>query len=354
MVSRNLMICGTGDRTLEIRAAKKTLLVQNLQNSRHLEASRFLYLRAVRKLTSRFDYVLWEGEDKFAKFSPLLQEIDDSLEELEPGRTIPDDETLQKILDGVEKNCEKLESNFLYESLPVSQIRNFSAWAHLASENGKKVLVIENADMMMESARNALLKILEEPPQDVCFILTTSRRSSILPTILSRVRTYNFFERTAEQQQNVIRRVFHHESNFNDAEFSSVDEFLQSFLSVSPQIVLQKAAEFFDSVSEGKVPDAAKIVSDCGSFEPRLVFKIFIKGIISAQSHLKNSQEGAEISFKILQVLQKSLNSVTIFNQNPRSCLEELTRSLMQINFLNDGFLSRKKNEKRENFIEEK
>jgi DNA polymerase-3 subunit gamma/tau len=102
------------------------------------------------------------------------------------------------------------------------------------------------------------------------------------------------------------------------------------------------------------VPDAAKIVSDCGSFEPRLVFKIFIKGIISAQSHLKNSQEGAEISFKILQVLQKSLNSVTIFNQNPRSCLEELTRSLMQINFLNDGFLSRKKNESRENFIEEK
>lgn len=149
-------------------------------------------MRAVRKLISKFNSVLWNGDDKLSKFSPLLQNIEEGLEKIQPGRILPDDEELRKILDSIEKDCTKLESSFLYSSLPVLQIRNFSSWAHLSSSNGRKVLIIENADLMADSARNALLKILEEPPEDVIFILTTTKRGAILPTILSRVRTYNF------------------------------------------------------------------------------------------------------------------------------------------------------------------
>ncbi|UKI54539.1 MAG: DNA polymerase III [Treponema succinifaciens] len=342
MVSQNLLICGAGNRTLEIAAAKKTLISQNIQNTKHLEASRYLYLRAVRKLISKFNSVLWNGDDKLSKFSPLLQNIEEGLEKIQPGRILPDDEELRKILDSIEKDCTKLESSFLYSSLPVLQIRNFSSWAHLSSSNGIKVLIIENADLMADSARNALLKILEEPPEDVIFILTTTKRGAILPTILSRVRTYNFFERSPEQQRNVINRIFHYEPDFNDEkEFSSITQFMQSFLTVKPELVKSCAADFFSNVAKGHIPDIPKIISTCASFEPRILFKIFICGIIESQENLKTSAAGSEVSFNVLKQLRTSLNNVEIFNQNPSACLEELARNLMHINYMNDGILKK-------------
>lgn len=346
MVSQNVLVLGAGNRTLEIAAAREALTRESLQNTKHLEAARFLYLRAVRKLTARFSPVLWEGEDKLSKFAPLLQSIDESLELLQPGRKVPDDDRLKKILDEVEKNCGKLESSFLYDSVPVSQIRNFSAWAHLKADSGKKVLIIENADLMAESARNALLKILEEPLENVVFILTTERKSALLPTILSRVRTYSFFERTPDQQKNVISRVFHYEGALHSGtEYESITAFLLSFLKVKPEDVKLCAFEFFKSVVNGRVPDIPQIVSSCSSFEPRVLFSIFIQGIIEAQEKLKKSAAGSEASFQVLQQLKKAVNSVTVFNQSPASCLEELARNIMQVQYCNSGILRSAVNE---------
>ena len=83
-------------------------------------------------------------------------------------------------------------------------------------------MIIENADKMQESVRNALLKILEEPPADCNFVLTTSNRGAVMPTILSRVRTYNFYHRTVSQQLEVVKRVFHDD----DISFSNISEYL--------------------------------------------------------------------------------------------------------------------------------
>ena len=340
LVSANLLLVGPGDRTLEIRAAKDTLLAQNANNTRHLEAARYLYLRAVRKLTARFSPVLWEGDDKLSKFSPLLQAINDDLENLNPDRTLPDGDALQKILDDIEKQCGKLEDGFLYDALPVSQIRNFSAWAHLTSNSGKKVLIIENADLMADSSRNALLKILEEPPEDTVFILTTVRRGALLPTILSRVRSYTFFPRSVEQQQDVIKRVFHAELSTDvQKQAGVISEFLQSYLPISPELVRNSARQYFESISQGHVPDIPAIMSACGNFSPRVLFSLFLKGIIEAQRGLDGSAAGAEVSVAIMEELHKAGNNVGIFNQNPAAALELLTRNLMQINHLHNGIL---------------
>ena len=61
---------------------------------------------------------------------------------------------------------------------------------------------------MMDAARNALLKILEEPPEQTTFVLTTSRRQAIIPTILSRLRPYRFVQRDAAAARQVLVRVF--------------------------------------------------------------------------------------------------------------------------------------------------
>lgn len=345
LVSQNVLITGSGNKILEINAAKNTLLVMNIQNSRHLEASRYLFIRAVRKLTSRFSPVLWEGEDKLAKFSPLLESINDNLELIQPGKVLPEDSDLRKIVDSITADCQKLESSFLYSSLPVSQIRNFSSWAHRTSANsasGKKIIIIENAEQMLDGSKNALLKILEEPPKDTVFILTTTQKGAMLPTILSRLRTYSFIERSVAQQQDLIQRVFH-TTSLSGNQYQTINDFLQTFLPVTPETLYAHAESFFSKIAEGHIPDVPSLVTACAGFEPRIVFKIFLQGIIESQKKLLSSGAGAETSSSLLNILREAWNSVSVYNQNPAAVLEELTRSIMQLNFLNDGILRNQK-----------
>ncbi|MBO5762118.1 MAG: hypothetical protein J6S53_11335 [Lentisphaeria bacterium] len=70
----------------------------------------------------------------------------------------------------------------------IDTLRWFEAQFHLSASTscGWKIGVIQEADTMNESAQNAFLKTLEEPPGKCFFLLTTSRASRLLPTIRSR------------------------------------------------------------------------------------------------------------------------------------------------------------------------
>lgn len=58
--------------------------------------------------------------------------------------------------------------------------------------NARKVYVIDEVHMLSQAAFNAFLKTLEEPPRYAIFILATTERHKILPTILSRCQIFNF------------------------------------------------------------------------------------------------------------------------------------------------------------------
>jgi hypothetical protein len=65
--------------------------------------------------------------------------------------------------------------------------------SRLRTKQDKRLFVIiEDAEKLTPDAQNALLKILEEPPNNVSFILTTSRYNSIFPTIKSRVTKWEW------------------------------------------------------------------------------------------------------------------------------------------------------------------
>lgn len=64
------------------------------------------------------------------------------------------------------------------------------------AENALKTIILAGDKFNIE-AQNALLKVLEEPPQNVKFILVTKYKSAILPTILSRMLLVNKRERSA-------------------------------------------------------------------------------------------------------------------------------------------------------------
>jgi len=77
--------------------------------------------------------------------------------------------------------------------IKVEVVRQISARAGLRPLRArKKVFIIDGFEMMNETAQNALLKTLEEPPGDTVFILIAYALENLLPTVRSRVQLLNF------------------------------------------------------------------------------------------------------------------------------------------------------------------
>lgn len=75
----------------------------------------------------------------------------------------------------------------------VDDIRSLIDQVRIPPQIGKyKVYIIDEVHMLSSSAFNAFLKTLEEPPQHAVFILATTEKHKILPTILSRCQIYDF------------------------------------------------------------------------------------------------------------------------------------------------------------------
>ena len=75
----------------------------------------------------------------------------------------------------------------------VDDIRNLIDQVRYAPQSGKyKVYIIDEVHMLSNAAFNAFLKTLEEPPSYAIFILATTEKSKVIPTILSRCQIYDF------------------------------------------------------------------------------------------------------------------------------------------------------------------
>ena len=327
LICSNLMLMGPRDCSLEISAAAKTFTDAHFINAKFIDAARYLFLRSVRKLTLRFNGILWEGDSSLNKIGSLIEEINENLEVLDFPRELPDITEVKKICEEISKLCNKLEEDFLYDSIPINQVRNMEAWAHIKTEEGRKTVIIENADRMQTSVRNAMLKILEEPPEDVVFILLTSKRNAIMQTILSRVRTYNFSDRTLNQQREVITRVFHNE------DFSgSINDYLLTYLPVTPTEIKGQARVFYNSVANRQICNIEEIVKKCEKFNPRIELRLFLSNIAAFTKPLLNSQAGTEAAAQTIQLLRNCSDNITLYNQSPASALEILMRDMFALN----------------------
>ena len=188
--------------------------------------ARYLVIRSVRKLTRRFDPWLWEGEEaRVRKVSGSLDSLEEILDELDPAGAELPQKRIEALIATLGAEAAKIVAGVNLGHIPIATVRNISAWAHTTGRGSGKTIILENAETMLDAARNALLKILEEPPEGVHFILTTPRRGALLPTILSRVRGYAFRERSEAGEREVLTRIFREPSG----EYRSLRDYFHGF-----------------------------------------------------------------------------------------------------------------------------
>ena len=87
----------------------------------------------------------------------------------------------------------------------VDDIKNLMDQVRIPPQVGRySVYIIDEVHMLSQAAFNAFLKTLEEPPAHAIFILATTEKHKILPTILSRCQTYDFNRITVD---NIVRNL---------------------------------------------------------------------------------------------------------------------------------------------------
>ena len=110
-----------------------------------------------------------------------------------------------KLLAGTHPDCIFVSGT---EKTSVDDVRKIEDEAYLApNEASCKVFMLEDADKYNIQSQNALLKIIEEPPKNVKFILTASSKSALLPTVCSKVCCVSVPNRSLEQIKSSVRNA---------------------------------------------------------------------------------------------------------------------------------------------------
>ena len=90
----------------------------------------------------------------------------------------------------------------------VDDIRNLTDQVRIPPQVGKyKVYIIDEVHMLSQSAFNAFLKTLEEPPKHCIFILATTEKHKIIPTILSRCQIFDFKRITVKDTKDYLKYI---------------------------------------------------------------------------------------------------------------------------------------------------
>jgi DNA polymerase-3 subunit gamma/tau len=144
--------------------------------------------------------------------------------------------------DGASLNIHELDAA---SNNSVDDIRSLVEQVRFAPQAGKyKVYIVDEVHMLSTSAFNAFLKTLEEPPPYAIFILATTEKHKILPTILSRCQIFDFKRITTNDTVEHLQEIV-------DKEEIKTDK-------ASLQVIAQK--------SEGCMRDALSILDKIVSF----------------------------------------------------------------------------------------
>lgn len=223
--------------------------------------------------------------------------------------------------EGISMNIHELDAA---SNNSVDDIRTLTEQVRFAPQAGKyKVYIIDEVHMLSSSAFNAFLKTLEEPPPYAIFILATTEKHKILPTILSRCQIFDFKRITPGDTVEHLQEICNKEEiNANKAAL---------------QVIAQK--------SEGCMRDALSILDKIVSFtNGELSYQNTLEhlNILDAEYYFKMSdammeQDLAEAMLLYDGINRKGfegdlvLNGFAEFIRNLLVCKDEKAAGLLEV-----------------------
>lgn len=179
----------------------------------------------------------------------------------------------------------------------VDDIRNLTDMVRIPPQVGKySVYIIDEVHMLSSAAFNAFLKTLEEPPAHAIFILATTEKHKILPTILSRCQTFDF-------NRISVPDIVHNLEDIASKEGISIDSGSLHVIAVKADGAMRDALTIFDQIVAfcGKEVRYEDVIRDLNVLDYEYYFKI-----------VDNSLAGDYMSSLLLldEILSKGFNAL--------------------------------------------
>ena len=152
----------------------------------------------------------------------------------------------------------------------VEHIKSLMEQTRIPPQIGKyKVFIIDEVHMLSTQAFNAFLKTLEEPPSHVIFILATTEKHKILPTILSRCQIYDF-------ERMTVKNTIDHLKSVADKEGITYEEEALAVIAEKADGGMRDALSIFDqaaSFCQGNIT-YQKVIEDLNVLDSDNYFRI--------------------------------------------------------------------------------
>jgi DNA polymerase III delta prime subunit len=301
----------------EIRAGLD--LLQRVPNSEHVR----FFMQQVRKLIGKYQSELFEDTSANAKL--LLKaafEIDEKLVNLE---SQPINKKTAVLAEKISGDCEKLAASAKSGNIPVSQIRKITTWSYSTPEHSAKTIILEGIEKISDASKNALLKTLEEPPNNTLFIIISEQPGALPLTILSRVRKYQISERLWPDQEKVIRSVFEDDPD----NYDSIKTFFMVKSGIDCRSLRSEAELYVASLLQRKDIPYSALQGLLSKISKEKLYAEFITETIQVleeevDARLIPSSKAAAV----MQELHSAYAKNRYFNQNPALSLEALHNSI--------------------------
>ena len=287
---------------------------------------RYFFIETVRSVMLQYHPALQkDGHDAKDKYFETAGQIDEMLLDFQDmsmeDREFP--KLAEKIMDLASRD------DFMFKGkkrggITVDDIRAVQSYVSVG-EN-LKFIILENIESSTEATRNALLKVLEEPPVGAYFILISDNPQRILQTILSRVRKFTFLPPSREHLNECLAERF-----LTYKKYADMDEFFyETMLSEEERAELEKiAGRYLDSLLTGKMPDVRDENQMFTTIEKDKGLDYFLslveKGIEGAFRDGKLSPYEAKRRMKLLSEMTVNRE---VYNQNVRVGLDLALREV--------------------------
>ena len=207
----------------------------------------------------------------------------------------------------------------------VDDIRSLTDQVRIPPQTGKfKVYIIDEAHMLSQAAFNSFLKTLEEPPAHAIFILATTEKHKIIPTILSRCQIFDF---KRIEIKDIIKKL----KEISDEQMIICEEEALHVIAQKADGALRDALSIFDQIVSfcGKEITYKKVIENLNIIDFEYFFEI-TNNIIQ-----RNTSECLNILNEILNNGFNAHNFITKLTEHFRNLL--ISKDNETINLLNES-----------------
>ena len=206
----------------------------------------------------------------------------------------------------------------------VEEIRELRDNVKILPSNSKyKIYIIDEVHMLSQSAWNAFLKTLEEPPKHVIFILATTEIQKVPITVLSRCQRFTF----RKIPKNIIcERIL----SIAKEENIDIDESAAEYIADLADGGMRDALGYLDQLSKENKKITTEIIQNCfGIISDSTIEEIFLTAKEENLENLQNifndiSNQGLEVNLLISKILNYLYNEEIKILQNKVSVFNDL------------------------------